>query len=112
MDDESNVNRSGQCVRETNRAKRHRWRYRPEVGPQPPLIYLGGDLGLGDGMPWIDFADVTGRRYVTHSVENVLRVADLFQEPGRSSLLAAAASHFGLSPFALLGPDVETNNKL
>lgn len=70
-----------------------------------PLRYLGGDLGLCDGdKPWIQFQDDAGTRYLTHSVEWLLRNIGLFAE-GRDQEqpLACAAHHYGLNTFALLG---------
>lgn len=77
----------------------------PGANPQLPLLYVGGDLGLGDGEhPWIHFADQTGQQYLTHSVEWVLRNIDCFLEGrDRTQLLAAAALHYSLDTYALMG---------
>lgn len=70
-----------------------------------PLRYRGGDLGLGnEGDPWIEFCDATGKRFLTHSVQWLLRNIDLFGT-GRDQdqPLACAAHHYGLNTFALMG---------
>ncbi|CUI09808.1 hypothetical protein BN2497_14393 [Janthinobacterium sp. CG23_2] len=76
---------------------------------QLPLRYLGGDLGLTDGEePWIDFADNSGKRFLTHSVEWLLRNIELFAEGrDREQPLACAANHYGFSNvYALMGREV------
>lgn len=74
-----------------------------------PLRYLGGDLGLTNcAEPWIEIADSSGRRYLTHSVESVLKNIELFKEGrDRTQLLAAAARHYGLGVYALMGADLD-----
>jgi len=74
-----------------------------------PLRYLGGDLGLTNcSEPWIEIADNSGRKYLTHSVEWVLANIDLFQEGrNQTQLLAAAALHYGLGAYALMGADLD-----
>ena len=76
---------------------------------QLPLRYLGGDLGLTDGEePWIDFADNSGKRFLTHSVEWLLRNIELFAEGrDREQPLACVANHYGFSNvYALMGREV------
>lgn len=69
-----------------------------------PLRYNGGDLGLGSrGTPWIYFSDGNGKRFVTHSVEWLLKNIDSFTERRRDQPLACAAIHYGLDACALLG---------
>lgn len=74
-----------------------------------PLRYAGGDLGLGTGgEPWIHFRDSVGSAYTTHSVEWALKNIDWFEEGvGQTQLLAAAALHFGLGAYALMGADLD-----
>ena len=74
-----------------------------------PLHYTGGDLGLGNGgEPWIHFQDAVGSAYTTHSVEWVLENIDWFKEGrGQTQLLAAAALHYGLGAYALMGADLD-----
>jgi len=70
-----------------------------------PLRYNGGDLGLGNrGKPWIPFSDDSGKCFLTHSVEWLLRNIESFAE-GRCRIqpLACAAIHYGLDACALLG---------
>ena len=72
----------------------------PEVGPQAPLLYLGGDLGLGNKTVSITAGSQEyGRpmRYVQMKLEHALRQIDLFCEPGRSRILVGVEIHFGLS---------------
>jgi len=74
-----------------------------------PLHYTGGNLGLGNGgKPWIHFQDAVGSAYTTHSVEWVLENIDWFKEGrGQTQLLAAAALHYGLGAYALMGADLD-----
>lgn len=77
----------------------------PESTMVPPLRYRGGDLGLCDrANPWIEFQDATGKQFLTHSVEWLLGHIDQFA-PGRDQdqPLAAAAIHYGLNVYALMG---------
>jgi len=70
-----------------------------------PLRYNGGNLGLGHReKPWIDFIDDSGRGFVTHSVQWLLKNIESFAE-GRCRIqpLACAAVHYGLDACALLG---------
>lgn len=78
----------------------------------PPLRYHSGDLGLNDGEePWVYFEDSKGRRYLTHSVEFLLKHIDLFAEGrDRDSLLAGAAVHYGFhNTYALMGRDTSAS---
>jgi len=70
-----------------------------------PLRYDGGDLGLGNlGKPWIHFSDANGKRFLTHSVEWLLKNIDSFAEGRcREQPLACAAIHYGFDACALLG---------
>ena len=76
--------------------------------PLPPFRYAGGDLGLNsdNGMgPWIYFVDHAGQKWLTHSVETLLRNIDQFEEGGpggREQLLAWAARHYGMDVWALI----------
>ena len=74
-----------------------------------PLHYTGGDLGLGNGgEPWIHFQDSVGSAYTTHSIEWVLENINWFKEGrGQTQLLAAAALHYGLGAYALMGADLD-----
>jgi len=74
-----------------------------------PLRYAGGDLGLTDiAEPWIEIVDASGRRYLTHSVQWVLRNIDLFSpERDQAQLLACSAIHYGLGAHALMGADLD-----
>lgn len=74
-----------------------------------PLRYAGGDLGLTNGpQPWIEIVDASGRRYLTHSVQWVLRNIDLFDgRRDQAQLLACAAMHYGLGAHALMGADLD-----
>lgn len=69
--------------------------------PVAPLRYAGGDLGLTDSHePWIYFVDVNGKKWLTHSVETVLRLIDHFPERGpggQQQLLAWTAKHYGFT---------------
>ena len=72
-----------------------------------PLRYDGGDLSLGNrGIPWIYFIDDNGRRFLTHSVEWLLKNIDSFADGRyRDQPLACAAIHYGLDVHALFGRD-------
>jgi len=73
-----------------------------------PLRYLGGDLGLTDtAEPWINFADASGARFLTHSVEWALRHIESFRHGlDQVGLLNDAAMYLGLGAHALLGADM------
>lgn len=77
---------------------------------QLPLRYLGGNLGLTDtAEPWINFADASGARFLTHSVEWVLRHIESFKTGlDQIRLLNDAAMYLGLSAHALMGADMGT----
>lgn len=79
--------------------------------PVPPFRYAGGDLGIADeGQPWIYFMDANDEKWMTRSVEEVLRASPHFtgDERGDTQLLAAAALHYGLDVYALIdGYDAE-----
>src|SRR5450830_1429545 len=69
----------------------------PPPHPVPPYRYAGGDLGLTDSAePWIEFRDANGVKWLTHSVEAVLRLVPDFtgDERGGDQLLADAAIHY------------------
>jgi len=71
--------------------------------PLPPFRYAGGNLGLGsDKEPLIDFVDQTGQRWLTHSVEYILKEIDNFQGRDRDQLLAGAALHYGFDDVWIL----------
>ena len=72
--------------------------------PLPPYRYGGGDLALTDSSePWIYIVDQAGCKWLTHSVEQVLRDVDQFAAGrDREQLLAAAAKHYGLNVWALI----------
>lgn len=74
-----------------------------------PLRYAGGDLGLMNSpQPWIEIVDASGRHYLTHSVQWVLRNIDLFDaRRDQAQLLACAALHYGLGAYALMGADLD-----
>jgi hypothetical protein len=75
------------------------------ASPVPPFRYAGGNLGIADeGRPWIYFMDANDQKWLTHSVEEVLRRVPDFtgNEHGDTQLLAAAAIHYGLSVNALI----------
>jgi len=74
-----------------------------------PLRYAGGDLGLVNGpQPWIEIVDASGRRYLTHSVEWILKNIGLFDtRRDQAQLLACAALHYGLGAHALMGADLD-----
>ena len=72
----------------------------PEVGPQAPLLYLGGDLGLGNKTVSITAGSQEygqPMRYVHMQLEQALRQIDMFCEPGRSRILAGVEINFGVS---------------
>jgi len=64
----------------------------PEVGPEPPFRYCGGNLGLTDGPVSINVAVPGGRAEV--SLEWALRNIGRFAEPGRTRLLLEVAHEF------------------
>ena len=74
-----------------------------------PLRYLGGDLGLTDtAEPWINLADASGARLLTHSVEWALQNIDNFMGGlDQTRLLADAAVYYGLGMHALMGADLD-----
>lgn len=72
-----------------------------EFGPQPPLRYEGGTLGLCDDTPDV-YCCTPGGPIFTTDIEDVLRNIDLFAEPDRSRLLFTAGMHFGLDPWLMV----------
>lgn len=59
----------------------------PEVGPQPPLMLAGSNLGLGYPHSEVEiFAVSPGYRYDL-TLEQALRHIDLFVEPDRTRIL-------------------------
>lgn len=88
----------------SKKAAPKRWRYRPEVGPQPPFVLVSTNIGLGlDHVAYAQLQGPSGDRYQC-SIEQVLRVVDLVQEPDRTKLLASAEMHFDLPLEAMMGP--------
>lgn len=86
-------------------APRRYW-YRPEVGPQPPLILIRTNIGLGlDDALYAQLQRPNGDRG-EYNIESALRVIDLIQEPGRTQLLASAEDQYDLPLGALMGPDL------
>lgn len=76
-----------------------------DTGPVPPFRYAGGNLGIADGgRPWIYFVDANNQKWLTRSVEEILREIHHFtgNERGDTQLLAAAALHYGLNVYALI----------
>lgn len=89
-----------------NRSHSRYW-YRPEVGPQPPFVLIGTNIGLGlDHAAHTWLKGPNGDRYECECIEPILRVIDLIQEPDRTKLLAGAALDYGLPVESLLGPYV------
>ena len=83
-----------------------RWWYRPEVGPQPPLLLVSTNIGLGlDRVAFAQLQDVHGDRY-KYGLQEALRVVDLIQEPGRTKLLASAECHYDLPVGTMMGQDL------
>lgn len=72
-----------------------------------PLHYDGGDLGLSNReRPWIHFSDDNSKRFLTHSVEWLLKNIDNFARARcRDQPLACAAIHYGPDVCALFGRD-------
>lgn len=66
----------------------------PEVGPQPPLRYTGGNLALGFDVVQIE-ADGPGGHYLL-TLEQALRNIHLFAEPGRTRILLAPPYQFDM----------------
>jgi len=83
-----------------------RFWYRPEVGPQPPLILVSTNIGLGlDHVAYAQLQSPDGARGEC-SIEQTLSVIDLIQEPHRTKLLASAELHYGLPLGAMMGQDL------
>lgn len=85
-----------------------RYWYRPEVGPQAPIILISTNigLGLGDSTDYARFKNPAGEVYEC-GIEPMLRMIDLVQEPDRTKLLASAEYHYGLPLGAMMGPECE-----
>lgn len=83
-----------------------RYWYRPEVGPQPPIILISTNLGLGlwDRPVHVTFKGPAGGLF-NCGIEPILRVIDLMQEPHRTKLLASAECHYGLPLGSMMGPE-------
>jgi hypothetical protein len=66
----------------------------PEVGPQPPLTYEGGNIGLGASEVHVVANSSDGLYMLT--LEQALRHIDLFAEPGRTRILWALPYQFDI----------------
>lgn len=87
-----------------------RYWYRPEIGPQPPLILVSTNIGLGlDHVAYAQLQRPDGARG-EYSIEETLSVIDLIQEPHRTKLLASAELHYGLPLGAMMGQDLPLAN--
>jgi len=88
---------------ETKKATSRPYRYRPEVGPQPPFSLISTNIGLGGVILYALFQAPAGEQYEC-GIESILRAIDLVQEPGRTKLLAGAEIEYGLPVGAMMGP--------
>jgi len=88
------------------KASLKRWWYRPEVGPQPPLLLVSTNIGLC--LNHVAYAQLQGPDGARGecSIEQALSVIDLIQEPHRTKLLASAELHYGLPLGAMMGQDL------
>jgi hypothetical protein len=87
-----------------NRSQSRYW-YRPEVGPQPPLVLVSTNIGLGiDHALYTILQAPNGEHGECEGLEPVLRIIDLIQEPDRTKLLASAELQYGLPLGAMMGP--------
>ncbi|NTB05811.1 hypothetical protein [Agrobacterium tumefaciens] len=87
-----------------------RWRYRPEIGPQPPLVLVSTNIGLGhDLVAYAQLQGPAGDRWEC-DIEQALRIVDLIQEPYRTKLLASAELHYSLPVGAMMGQDLPLTN--
>lgn len=69
-----------------------------------PLRMKGSTLGFGDDDDvWVEIVDSTKLIVITKTVQPILYLIDHFIERDRTSLLAAAAIHYGRNPYALMG---------
>jgi len=82
-----------------------RYWYRPEVGPQPPYILVSTNIGLGPNNT--DYARIKGPdgKLFECGIEPILRIIDLLQEPGRTSMLAGAEDHYDLPLGAMMSSE-------
>lgn len=85
-----------------------RYWYRPEVGPQPPFVLVSTNIGLGcdNNVDYVRFKDPDGELWEC-GIEPILHIIDMLQEPGRTSMLASAEDHYGLSLGTMMGPEYE-----
>lgn len=81
-----------------------RYWYRPEVGPQPPLILISTNIGLDCIVDYARFKDPGGQLWEC-GIETALRLVDLIQEPDRTKLLASAEQHYRLPLGSMMGPE-------
>lgn len=81
-----------------------RYWYRPEVGPQPPLILISTNIGLDCTVDYARIKASDGQLWEC-GIEQVLRVVDLIQEPDRTKLLASAEQHYRLPLGSMMGPE-------
>ncbi len=82
-----------------------------DMGPIPPFMYHSGNLGIADGgRPWIYFVDANDQKWLTRSVEEILREIHHFtgDERGHKQLLAGAALHYALDVWALINGRAES----
>jgi hypothetical protein len=82
----------------------------PEVGPQPPLRFLGGDLGFLNEWPvTVEVSTPEGRQ--CWALEPVLKNIDLFAEPDRSRILYMAGHHFKICPWLMVDPTYQVTER-
>ncbi|MFJ1467727.1 hypothetical protein [Massilia orientalis] len=98
-----NTNHCGATPSEAKKASPRPYWYRPEVGPQPPFALVSTNIGLGGGRLYALVLAPDGYRYEC-GIQDILRVIDLIQEPGRTKLLAGAEIEYGLLAGAMMGP--------
>lgn len=104
-----NTNHCGATPSEAKKASPRPYWYRPEVGPQPPFALVSTNIGLGGGRLYVLVLAPDGHQYEC-GIQDILRVIDLVQEPGRTKLLASAELEYGLPVGAMMGPVLDVSH--
>ena len=105
-----NTNHCGATPSESKKASPRAYWYRPEVGPQPPLILIGTNIGLG-GIHLFALIQAPDGSWWDCSIQQILRVIDFVQEPDRTKLLAGAELEYGLPVGAMMGPVLDVSHE-
>jgi hypothetical protein len=81
----------------------------PDVGPQPPLRFEGGTLGMHP-IGEVIFSGPDGRHQRV-TPQDALKIIDQFAEPDRSRILFTAGVHYGITPWQMVDPHFQLTDE-